>query len=143
VDPVFGAKFASSHVGEWITHQVIDANNQGVECFKQGEYALALKLFESAAAIRDSMAIHNAELPPLGTACLWISASSSTPFFLGSKEITCINDLPTSSYQYQRMDFDEGMDVYTGTEVLDFHDHRKLFLFLLSAQYASTRHCLI
>jgi hypothetical protein len=134
VDPVFGAKFATSHVGEWITQQVIDANNQGAECFKKGEYALALTLFESATAIRIGM--RNAQFPTIDTTSLWLSASPSVPFLLESKPITSINDLPTSSYQYQRMDFDEGMDVYAGAEVLDFHDHRKLFSFLFFSKCA-------
>jgi tetratricopeptide (TPR) repeat protein len=101
LDPLFGKQLVSSQP---VSHsmQVVDTNNKAVSSFNKGDFDAASKLFQEAVTM-------------------------SRQAFLASKQhhekSQSGKEPPTSSYIYQRFDFDEGMNAYSAVEPVHLNDH--------------------
>ena len=80
---------------------IIDLNMQAIAHYEKGEFERASDLFQEAAAIRNTVIAES-----------------------GAKETDQTKSPPpTSSYIFQRADFDEGMNVYDETQPIQLDDH--------------------
>jgi tetratricopeptide (TPR) repeat protein len=84
------------------SREIVDLNKRAIDLYEKGDFNLASNLFLKALAIRNKVIAE--------------SGASET-------ELACKSPPPTSSYIYQRFDFDEGMNIYETTQAIQHDDH--------------------
>jgi tetratricopeptide (TPR) repeat protein len=94
---------------DYNTDKIMQLNNEAVLLYSTGDYANASNLFQEAASLRQETDSPNG--------CLVHQHHNA------STDSTESTDPPTSSYIYQRLDFDEGMVMYSDIEPLETTDH--------------------
>jgi tetratricopeptide (TPR) repeat protein len=114
-DPVFGRKEASvDSLSLIVSHQIVELNNCGVAFYEKEDFAAADALFMEAALMRQQTVLNEAGR--------YLSHQVLQHLAIGTEDDSSLkkkNEPPSSSYIYQRMDFDEGMgNVYTKAERL-------------------------
>ena len=100
-----------------IAARITDLNNKAVELYSRGDFHNASRFFEEATFLRTGTGfVPSTTVPttkmPQQKSCKANPANDTT---------TRIP--PTSSYIYQRMEFDEGVILYSETEVIESGDH--------------------
>ena len=101
---------ASAPKVQKLAERIMELNNKAVSLYNKGDFGTASHLFQEAASLRQKSAapLSSKDLP--SAAALKTSINKNT-------------DPPTFSYIYQRMEFDEGMNDYTETEIVHDGDH--------------------
>lgn len=118
-DPVFGMKQASvDGFSLNISQHIVELNNCGVAFYEKGDFVAADALFVEATSMRQQSLLNIASRY-LQQQLLKSPAASGAEVDTTSSS-KAKNEPPSSSYIYQRMDFDEGMgNVYTKAETLN------------------------
>ena len=100
-----------------VSAKITDLNNKAVELYSKGDFHNASRFFEEATFLR-----HGSSYPPSTTSK---SVSRRQIETRDSKVSSCTTPTipPTSSYIYQRMEFDEGVVLYSEAEVIESGDH--------------------
>ena len=110
IDPVLGSysRLFSKSL------EIINTHSQAVSFYQIGEFQMASSLFEKAAQLRDLSVRENETVVAGGERRIHLDNPASRDSGIAP---------PTSSYIYQRLDFDEGMNVYNDPEPIRFEDH--------------------
>jgi len=150
VDPVFGV-LDNPNVEQLISQKVRDLNNSGVLYFALGEYTSASTLFTEAVALRQQALLSRPQITATAATTAATTTSSAAgltatltqtatdlldrlPINLattstsgssggGDSRTTTSSEPPATTYIYQRMEFDEGMNIYHSCESIQEHDH--------------------
>jgi tetratricopeptide (TPR) repeat protein len=110
LDPLFAVPSDGNAVGEKIT----ELNSQGISRYQQGDFGTASALFRKAVSLRMDTPFDVLAMPEMKKQKHGDNESVS---------ICGCGVPPPSSYIYQRMDFDEGMNVYADAVPVQADDH--------------------
>lgn len=129
VGSVFGvlqtSKNTTSGINQIVISQKIrECNNAGVLMFARGEFSTASSMFIQAATLRHSALLATSEVESDLELTFPPKNVSVDGLFLSSNGVdNCYIETPTTTYIYQRMEFDEGLNIYTHTERIADNDH--------------------